>query len=235
MKIFPKDLMDEINSYFQCEWEEYSYRSDKVRAIKTEMDELVELLLKANETARYNESHANSMVGIKAELQKKKHALIDAINEAKATQTAESTKEKAHAQEKRRIELAEEANSISKRSQKLSRISIGISAAIGVLSIGTQIYLNLSKEERIKAAVTSSVAETTVNPLKQELQTLKSKQDTTATAVTNVGSRVKIIEDQRVTEELKRAEEQKRAELAKKQRLKNKKSEATSGSKDAAQ
>lgn len=97
MKVFPKGLMDEINSYFQCEWEEYSYCSDKVRAIK---DELVELLLKANETARYNESHANSMVGIKAELQKKELGLIEAINEAKATQAAEVSKEKAHAQEK---------------------------------------------------------------------------------------------------------------------------------------
>lgn len=170
MNVLNTALIEEINSYFQCDWEDHYRQSHKVRAIKDEMDKLVEKLYEADKLARLNEAYARSVVGLKSTLQKKKLELIAAIDQAKNEAAATAARQQSIAQEKRRLELAEEANTISKKSQRLSRISIAISASVALASIATQAFLNLTKEERLITAATNRIGETAIEPIRAILE-----------------------------------------------------------------
>lgn len=193
MKVLNTQLLDEVRQFFDCEWEEYSYKSAKVKAIKKEMDDLVQKIYSATELARLNEDYARSVVGLKTELRKKHQALLDAIEAEKKREAEAAHKEKLASVEKQRLGLAEEANKLSKSAQSLSKISMGLTLLLGAATICLQLYLNLTKEDRLKQQIVESVSV----PLQKEISDLKS-----TTAGLNEKVSALSIENQKISEKV---------------------------------
>ena len=151
MTVLDAAFLEEINKYFNCEWEEYSYKSAQVKAIKSEMDGMVETLYQAKELARYNEDAARSVVGIKGKLQIKHRELIRAIDECKWREQTDKL-------ETERAKISQESNLIAKESKSVAMWSVVATIIIGIISVIVQLSLGVSSEEKIKKAVIEEVS-----------------------------------------------------------------------------
>jgi hypothetical protein len=163
MNFINEDLKREVDSYFQCDWNDYYQKDHKVKALRDEMEKLVDDYIKAKEIAKLNPSYAGSVVGIRSVLQSKKLDLIHAVEEAKKRE-----RDIVEAQRKANTEYTQITT--AQKAYRLSILSISVAAAIGIGSLIVQVYLNNENrkisDKQIQEKVDKAIANTKLPKLK---------------------------------------------------------------------
>ena len=146
MKIIDMELNEWISRLYHREWEDFYHKSEKVKGVKDEMDELVEKLYKAKDLARYNESYAGSVEGIKDTLRKKQRDLADAIDAARKVEEERTAQAKADKRADKHLDISEEGQKIAKRAQKWAAAGVLLSTVIAFIALLMNYWLQSKRD-----------------------------------------------------------------------------------------